>query len=304
VKPHTHVPLSSIVMIIASALCFSSLDSIVKYLSPHYPVPLLVWARWTVQVIALLVCWGPAMGTGLVRSKQWTTQLLRGLALIASSVLFATALKHLPLAEVTALNYSTPLMVALLASVVLHERLTRSQIAFVFVGIVGMLLIVRPGSEVFQPIALLALCSAMAYSIFTILTRTVIDDDPRVSLFFPALVSAVVMTLVLPTIEWPAVIHPADVALLVAGSLVGTCGHFLFILAFRHGPVASLAPFSYFQIVFATLIGWFVFGAFPPALALAGMAIITGSGLLITLQARRRERALGAFPAPDPTAVD
>ena len=171
-------------------------------------------------------------------------------------------------------------------------------------GIVGMLLIVRPGSTVFQPVALLALCSAGCYSVFTILTRTVIDDDPRVSLFIPALVGAVVISLVVPSIEWPAEIRPLDVGLLVAGSLIATCGHFLFILAFRHGPVASLTPFSYFQIVFATVIGWFVFGTFPSSMALSGMAIITISGLLITWQAHRRQRAPAAARTPEPTSVD
>ncbi len=291
-------------MIVASVLCFSCLDSTVKYLSPRYPVPLLVWFRWSVQALALLLVWGPRMGRGLLRTQRPVIQLLRGIALIASSVLFTTALKHLPLAEVTALNYSTPLIVALLAAVVLREKLTSAQVAFVLVGIVGMLLIVRPGSAVFQPVALLALCSAVCYSIFTILTRTVINDDPRVSLFIPALVGAVVMSLVVPTITWPAEIRPLDIGLLVAGSLIATCGHFLFILAFRHGPVASLTPFSYFQIVFATLIGWVVFGTFPSSMTLAGMAIITTSGLLITWQAHRRQRVLAMAGVPEPTSVD
>lgn len=310
IKPQLHVPVSSILMIVASVACFSCLDTIVKYLSPHYPVPFLVWARWCVQALALLVFWAPRMGRMLVTTAQPKVQLLRGLALIASSVLFTTALKHLPLAEATALNYSTPLIVALLAALVLHEKLSRAQVGFIVVGVVGMLLIVRPGSAVFQPTALFALASAVCYSIFTILTRTVIDDDPRVSLFIPALVGAVLMSVAMPTLQWPEHVAPMDAGLLVVGSLVATCGHFLFILAFRHGPVASLTPFTYFQIVFATLIGWFVFSAFPSGWALLGMGVIATSGLLITWQAHRSQRAIeltgSSEPkgAPEPPAVD
>ncbi|MBS0320645.1 MAG: DMT family transporter [Proteobacteria bacterium] len=302
-KPLSSLPLSSIAMIVASVLCFSVLDSTVKYLSPRYPVPLIVWLRWVVQAVALVIVWGPTMGRELVRTAQPRVQLARGLGIIASSILFTTALKYLPLGEATALNYSTPLMVAVLAAFVLHEKLTGSQLAFIGAGLVGMLLIVRPGSAVFQPAAFFALGSACCYSVFTILTRTVGGDDPRVSLFIPAVVGAAVMTGIVPFVDRPPEIRAFDVVLLVVGSLIATCGHFLFILAFRQGPVASLTPFSYFQIVFATLIGWFMFDTFPSGWALAGMLIIAASGLLITLQARRQQR-LDVVTTTGPAAVD
>jgi len=223
---------------------------------------------------------------------------------VGSSFFFMTALKYLPLAEATALNYSTPVIVTLMAAMVLHERLNKASIGFVLAGVVGMLLIVRPGADVFQGASLLALGSALCYSIFQILTRTVVDDDPRVSLFYPALVGTLLATLCVPFVEMPHDIATTDIALLVAGALVGTCGHFMFILAFRHGAVSALTPFTYFQIVFATLIGWLLFGAFPDAWALSGMAIIAGSGLLITLSQQRRARSLATLTRPQPTAID
>ncbi len=302
-KPLNYLPLSSIAMIVASVLCFSVLDSTVKYLSPRYPVPWIVWLRWVVQAVALVLVWGPTMGRELVRTAQPRTQIARGLGIIASSILFTTALKYLPLGEATALNYSTPLIVAVLAAVVLREKLSPLQIAFVALGLVGMLLIVRPGTAVFQPTALFALGSACCYSVFTILTRTVSADDPRVSLFIPAVVGAVVMSAIVPFIDLPPDVRAFDVVLLVVGSLIATCGHFLFILAYRHGPVASLTPFSYFQIVFATLIGWFMFDTFPSGWALAGMLIIALSGLLITLHARRQQ-SLDAVTTTGPAAVE
>jgi len=298
------VPLSSITMIVGSVLCFSALDSIIKTLAPNYPIPFLVWARWGVQTLALLIWWGPQMKGRLFSTQKLPVQLFRGVVLVGSSFFFMTALKYLPLAEATALNYSTPAIVTLMAAMVLHERLNKASIGFVLAGVVGMLLIVRPGADVFQGASLLALGSALCYSIFQILTRTVVDDDPRVSLFYPALVGTLLATLCVPFVEMPHDIATTDIALLVAGALVGTCGHFMFILAFRHGAVSALTPFTYFQIVFATLIGWLLFGAFPDAWALSGMAIIAGSGLLITLSQQRRARSLATLTRPQPTAID
>ncbi len=300
---HAHVPLSSIALIIGSALCFSTLDSIVKSLAATYPVPYLVFVRWAVQTVVLLAWLGPTMGRTLLSTSRLRVQLVRGVMLIGSSLLFVGALKFLPLAEATALNYSTPVIVTVLAAVFLGERLSRASIGFVIAGIAGVLLIVRPGSTIFQPAALFAIGSAVCYSLFQVLTRMVIRDDPRVTLFYPALVGTLLSSLLLPFVEMPRHVPWTDVARLVAGALVGTAGHFTFILAFRHGAVSALTPFTYFQIVFSTLLGWALFGAFPDAWALAGMAVIAASGLFITLMQQRRSRE--SLPlAPEPTAVD
>ncbi|MEO8975820.1 MAG: DMT family transporter, partial [Casimicrobiaceae bacterium] len=122
--------------------------------------------------------------------------------------------------------------------------------------------------------------------------------------FYPALVGTLVASLFMPFIEMPHEFATADMALLVAGALIGTCGHFMFVLAFRDGAVSALTPFTYFQIVFATLIGWALFGTFPDGWALCGMTIIAGSGLLITLSQQRRARSLVALTRPEPPAVD
>ena len=91
-----------------------------------------------------------------------------------------------------------------------------------------------------------------------------------------------------------------DWALIIAGGLMGTLGHLLFILAFQRGPASALTPYTYVHLVWATLSGWLVFGSFPDVWTLAGMAVITGSGLLIALHERRRAREL----PHEPTGVD
>ncbi len=295
-----HIPPSAVLMIAGAVLCFAVLDGIIKYLAPRQPVPLLVWARWSFQVVAMLIWLGPTMGVKMVHTRQLKLQLVRGGLLIGSSLFFMTALSHLPLADATALNYTTPTIVIVLAILFLRERLTPARAAFVVAGLVGMLMIVQPGAEFFRGASLYALGSAVCYAVYQITTRMLAGEDPRVTLFYPALVGAALMTLVWPWFGSRAELVWTDVALLAVIGVLGTVGHFLFILAFQRAPASALTPFTYLQLVFATLIGWLVFGQFPGALTLAGMAVIAGSGLLLAWHERRR-----ALQAPaEPPAVD
>ena len=297
---HGHVPPSAIALITTSVLCFTILDAVIKSLTQRYPIPMLVWARYGVQALAMALWLLPQMGTALLSTRRLPLQLVRAAILPFSSLCFFTALKYLPLAEATAINYMTPVLVIVLAVVFLGERMTRPRIALVIAGVAGMFLIVRPGSEVFQGAALLALGAAVFYGVFQILTRELATEDSRVLLFYPAVVGTVLMSAGLPwygvTISMPW----TDVALVLATGLLGTLGHFLFILAFQRAPASALTPFTYMQLVWATLVGWLAFGNFPDAWTLAGMGVITGSGLLIALHERRRAQG----KSREPTAVD
>jgi len=240
------------------------------------------------------------MGRGMVRTQRPRLQLLRGLLLISSSLCFFMALRSLPLAEATAINYTTPVLVILLAVLFLGERMTRPRIAFVVAGVVGMLLIVRPGADLFRGASLLVLCSASFYAVFQILTRVMAREDPRVMLLYPALVGAAVMTVAWPFFGSRLELTWLDMAKLLMVGVLGTGGHFLLILAFQRAPASALTPFTYVHLVFATLVGWLVFGDFPDTLTLVGMAVIGGSGLLLTWHERRR-----ALMAPaEPVAID
>lgn len=296
---HAHVPTSAILLVVASVLCFSLLDAITKFTTQLYPVPVLVWARYAVQMLAMLVWLGPSMRLDLLRTNHLPLQIARGIVVLASSLLFVTALRSLPLAEATALNYSTPVIVVIVARLFLGEPMTPVRIAFVVAGLSGMLLIVRPGTEVFQGAAAYALLAALFYAGYQILTRLLAGENPRVLLFYPAVIGTLVMSVLAPGFEWPAHMPWTHVVLIIVGGLLGTLGHFLFILAFRHAPASAITPFTYMQLVWATLVGWIVYRHFPDGGAIAGMGIIAGSGLVIALHERRRAR----IRAPDPATM-
>ncbi len=299
-RPHAHVPPSAVGLIVGAVLCFTLLDATVKHLADRYPIPLLVWVRYTVQLLAILVWLLPRMGAGMFRTARPGLHVARAALLPVSSLCSWYALRYLPLAEATAINYATPILVVVMAVIFLGERMTRPRIALVLAGIAGMFLIVRPGSAVFQGAALLALASATCYAIFQILTRLLAGEDSRVLMAYPAIVGTLAMTVLLPLIGTDVAMPLADAALMVMGGLLGTFGHFLFVLAFQRAPASALTPFTYTHLVWATLVGWLAFGNFPDAWTIAGMAVIGGSGLLIVQHERRRAKSA----TQEPTVVD
>jgi drug/metabolite transporter (DMT)-like permease len=296
-----HVPQTAILLVCAATLCFATLDSLVKYLSQMYPVSWLVWARWTVQSLAIVLWLAPQVGWGLLRTQNLTAQLFRGAILVASSLCFMSALKIMPLAEATALNYSTPALVTIMAVVFLDEKMTRIRVAFVVAGLLGMLLIVRPGSSLFQGAALFAIGSAWFYATFQVVTRKIAHEDWRTLMFYQSTFGTAALSLIVPFIDWPDSIPWEHVAIIVVGGLIGTLGHYLFLRAFQLASASAITPFTYMQLVWATLIGWAAFGTFPEFWTLVGMAVIAGSGLLITLHERRKSRAATVTA---PTVVD
>jgi drug/metabolite transporter (DMT)-like permease len=286
-----HLPASAVLLIVGAVGCFALLDAAIKLLTKSYPVPVLVFARYLVQALALLVWAGPTLGAGLLRTSQPRLQIVRGTVIAVSSLCFFSALTWLPLADATAINFGTPVLVVLLAVVFLDERITRARGLFVVAGFSGMLLIVRPGASIFHGAALLVLASATLYAVFQILTRKLSGDDPRVTLFYPALCGTVLFALVLPFVEHRFVWSWPHAALLVGGCLLATLGHFMFILAFQRAPASAITPFTYMQLVFAIALGFAVFGDFPDALTLAGIAIIAGSGLALAWHERARPQS-------------
>lgn len=297
-----HVPLSAVLLVVSAVACFTVSDAIVKFLTQRYPVPLLVFARFGVQTVATFVWLAPTLRGGLLRTPQPGLQILRGTVLLGSSLCFVNALRWLPLADATAINYTTPILVVLLSVGLLKERMTRSRWAFVAVGFAGMLLIVRPGASILHGAALLALGAAGFYAIFQIVTRKLRAEDPRITLFYSGLCGAVLMTLLLPFLDYRADMPWAHIGLVVSFGAVATLGHFLFILAFRHAPASALTPFTYVQLVWAVALGWLFYGNFPDGYSLAGIAIIAASGLLLAWHERRRVAVIAAVE--EPTAVD
>jgi drug/metabolite transporter (DMT)-like permease len=227
-----------------------------------------------------------------VRSRRPGLQVVRGLVLAASSMFFFSALARLPIAEASAITFVSPLLLTAMSVWFLRERVRLSAWVAVCVGFVGVLIIVRPGGAVFQPAALLALATAACFATYQLMTRKLAGVDSTIAtLFIGAAVGTAVMTLVVPFF-WKLPETAWHALLFVVMGILGAAGHFVLIRAFEYAPASVLAPFVYAQLVMVLLLGYLVFGAFPDAASLAGMAIIVASGVWIaTHQTRVAPRA-------------
>lgn len=285
--------LRGILLMLLVDLFLAAMDTTVKYLAQFYPAPAIVWARYTVHTLLLLALAGPRLGWGLARTRRLRLQVLRALLLAVTSLLFFSGLRHLPVAEASAISFVAPLFVTLLAVPLLGETVGRSTWMAIGAGLLGVAAIVRPGGGLLTPAALLPLAAALTSSFYQIATRKLAGiDPPLTTLFYTGLVGAVALTVLLPA-YWVTPTLPHALLILLVG-LLGGSGHYLLILALKAAPASTVAPFSYVQLVWATLFGLLVFGAFPDAVSLAGMAVIVASGLFVATREHRihREAAL------------
>lgn len=292
-------PLRGILFLLAALFLFALLDATAKYLSAFFAVPLLVWARYAVHFAIMLLAVAPGMGWQLVATRRPGLMFLRALMLVGVTLLGQLALQTLPLAETTALVFVTPLLVALLAGPLLGERVRPHAWLATVAGFAGVLLIARPGGTLAGVGIVYALAAALCYAVYQILTRKLSDSEPPLRLLFhTALVGTVAMSLALPalwlaggTAQWPTQWpDPWQVLLIASLGVHGGAGHFLLIRAFREAPVSSLSPLLYVQLIWATLLGAWLFGHLPDRWAIAGMAIIGAAGLGLFWQGARPRR--------------
>jgi drug/metabolite transporter (DMT)-like permease len=285
-------------MIIGSTLFLASSDAMAKYLGQSLPAVQIGWIRFLVFVLILLpVVLAPSSGN-VMRSTRPLMQVIRGLALLCSSIFFIIGLGYLPIAEAAATSFIAPVFVTGLSILFLAEKVgIRRWIATIF-GLVGVLVIVRPGTSAFHPAVLFPILSALGWAVALVLTRKISGGDRAITtLVFSAIVGFLIMSVLVPfywvTPTWQ------QIALGVGIGVSSTTGHWIVVQAFRYADASVLAPFSYIQLVWVTLAGFFVFGEVPDAWTFGGAAIIIGSGLYTAHRERmRRLRSLPSEPYP------
>lgn len=287
-------PLRAVALLLLALCLFAALDATAKHLASRYPVAWLVWGRYTVHLLFMVAVFGPRLGHSLVRTGKPIRQVIRALMLTGVTAFNIAALTTLPLAETTAILFLAPLLVAMLAGPWLGEAVGRFPIVVALVGLVGVLLIVKPlaGANALDPVGVAyALMAAVCYAVYQLMTRQLSPTENTLTMvFYTALTGTVAMSVGMPWfvgIDFP----PWRDALLIASlGLYGGVGHYLLTLAFRVAPASTLSPLLYFQLLWATLLGFLLFDSAPDSLALFGMVLIAGGGITIALRENRRQR--------------
>jgi len=280
--------LLGVLLILASCLTLATHDGLSKYLTQLYPVFLIIWGRYLAQSTLMFALFTPRMGRRVFHTLRLKLQICRGLSLVCVSMLFISGLSYIPLAEATAVIFLTPLLVTI-ASALLGEQVSRAQWLAVGCGLIGVMIIVRPGGALFTPAILLPLGAALSFTVYQLITRRLsATDHPVTSNFITSLVGSLVMSV--PVIfNWQTpTLH--DALLMAALGAMAMSGHLLLTNAFRFATAAALAPFTYSQIIFAGVVGLIAFGHTPDLGAIVGMAIIIASGLVMAYVQGRRPR--------------
>jgi drug/metabolite transporter (DMT)-like permease len=280
-------------MLLASSL-LPVMNGLVQLLSERYTTEQILWARASSHLVFILALFAPRYGPALLRSAAPGWQLVRSGVHLMSMLCFFTGVKYLPLAKAASISFATPFIVAVLAWPLLGERMTASRMSAVAVAFLGVLVVIRPGTEVFQWAALILLGSSFCYALYQILTRHVAGtDSAETSALYSPLVATAAMSIVAPFV-WIPVASWRDAALLGSLGILGGTAHYFVARAMTYAQANVVAPFGYWQLVASVVVGYLISGYLPDAFTWIGAGIIVCAGVCIAWSETRERPALSA----------
>ena len=269
----------AIILMIAAIFCFSIMDVAVKAVAPSIGVLPALWARYAGQMLVVLILVLPRLRQ-VVRARYPLLQCLRSILLMSATAFFFTGISLIPLTNAAALMSVNPVLITLGATLFLGEKLGLRRVVAIGMAMVGALIVIRPGSDVFSAAAFYPLAAAVCYSGYALLTRRVgADEDVWTSLFYTGLVGTVLLSLVVP-FKWQTP-DGAGFVLIVVIALSGTIGQLALIQAFSRGEAGMLAPYSYVGLAFAAFWGFVFFAEVPDFWTILGSAVIAGAGVYV-----------------------
>lgn len=270
---------AGMLFVIAATACFAALDTTTKLVGATASVVMVLWFRYTFQALVTGGTLWPRRGMAMFRTRYPRLQAARAVLLVMTSVFAFYSLQVMPLGEFTAIVMLTPLLITLFAGPALGERVTLVSWLAVGGAFAGALLVIRPEGSDFDWALLLPLALVACNAGFQIVTSKLARlDDAGTAHFYTGCIGAAIATLALP-LAWQPPGSWLGWGLLLLLGVLGTLGHFLLMLGYRSAAASSLTPWLYFQIGFATLLGWLVFSHAPDALTLLGIAVIAVCGV-------------------------
>ena len=286
-------------LLLFAQLFFTTLDTSAKFLSvAGLPTGEIIFVRYFVHVVLIISLFLPVQ-KGLFVTRNWKLELLRGLCLLGVTIGNFLAMRFLPLTVTGALMFTMPLMVTALSGPFLGEKIGWRRWAAVGAGFVGILIIVRPGTEAFHPASLLCLAGALSAAFYSIITRKLAGvDSAATQQVYSGLIALVCVTpFAFQGWVWPSN-GPTWFAFVAAG-VAGMLAHQLNTIAHRYAPPSALAPFSYTELILLAVASWLIFQDPPDIWFYLGAPIIIGSGIYIWLRERKLHRVITITPVED-----
>lgn len=290
------MPARGIAYALLGVFLFSAHDVLVKWLVADYPVLEIIFFRSLAALIPCALFVRREGGVRALRTRRRSLLLLRGLLGVSAFGPFYLAYAFLPLADVIAIGFSAPLFVTALSAPLLGEKVGWRRWAAVVVGFLGVLVMVRPGSTMFEAAALLALAGSALYALAMIVTRRLVATETTAAVIvFANLVYIAVGGLSLP-FRWVAP-SAGDALLLAALGLITGCAQFWMTQAYRYARAATVAPFDYTALIWAVLFGYLIWGDVPGVGVALGASLVIATGLYIL---RREAPPAAGFSAARP----
>jgi drug/metabolite transporter (DMT)-like permease len=300
--PRADRPLRGIALLLASTVFLGTSDATSKYLSKTLPSIEIAWIRFLIFAVIMIPAMVPLSPVFALRTRRPLLQLTRGVALLGSSVLFITGLRFLPIAEASATSFVSPLFVTGLSIIFLGEKVGMRRWLATAVGLAGVLIVLRPGTSAFHPAAFFPVVSSFAWASCLIMTRLMSGQErAMVTMTYSSIVGLAILCALVPFVWVTPTWH--DILFGTIIGLASTAGQWIVVLAFRYADASVLAPFSYIQLLWATLLGFVIFGEVPDIWTVTGAVFIVGSGLYTAHRERVRHSqlaALAAEPSPNP----
>jgi drug/metabolite transporter (DMT)-like permease len=287
----TDRPFKGIALILASTVFLGISDVTAKYLSASLPSVEIAWIRFLVFALIMTPAMVPGTPLFALRSTRPGLQLMRGIALLGSSLFFITSLRYLPIAEASATGFVSPVFVTALSIVFLSEKVGVRRWLATAAGLLGVLIILRPGTSAFHPAAFFPLVSALCWAATLIMTRVMSGKEHAVTtMTYSSIAGVFVLTAMVP-FAW---VTPSwhDILFGILIGVASTAGQWIVVLAFRYADASVLAPFSYSQLVWVTALGFVIFGEVPDIWTVVGAAFIVASGLYTAHRERVRRSQL------------
>lgn len=278
-----------IAMMLLAMFIFACQDAVSKHLAATYAVPQIMMVRYLCFLaIALVLCQRTGGVRKALKARRPWLQVLRCVVMIGETALFVMVMRLLPLADAHAVLAIAPIIVTILSIPLLGEKVGIRRFMAVLVGFAGMMIILRPGAAALEPGALLALLCAFMFGLYIILTRKVSADDSAETSFLYLAGIGVIGTVALGPVYW---VPPDAVGwgFLVLLACMAAFAHLLLMKALEVAPASLLQPLNYTLLVWATLVGFVVFGDFPDSWTITGAAVIVASGLYTIYRERKRK---------------
>ena len=277
-----------VLLMIATTFVFAVQDGISRHLASEYNVLMVVMVRyWFFAAFVTAIAYRKAGGIrAAARTEQPLLQILRGLILATEICVMIYAFTLLGLIESHAVFTSYPLLVAALSGPILGEVVGWRRWTAIFIGFVGVLIILKPGFGVFSPAAIVPLAAALLFALYGLLTRFASRKDTAATSFFWTGVSGSVMMTVIGASYWEPMIS-SDWLWMGTLCITGALGHWLLIKTYEAAEASAVQPFAYLQLVFVSFIGVLVFGESIELNVAIGAAVVVCAGLFTLWRARK-----------------